>query len=237
MDEKELLTNFKAVLGRQRSLTAQQFGARAELLPGLVASGLLAIVQKKGIDTFKLTDAGKAALKPAKAARAKRPPKPRPLTIEDLDALEARLAARLDALAARLSGTVRQAEEVPAGAHPLPAGGEHARKTGAEGARASGNEEHAGVQGLGVNLEATIPEAIREADRAGRHGGLVPIPEVRKLVLARGAATRAQFDQVLLELERGFHIDLKIANDPRRADAAEGIQVPGRGLVYFALAR
>ena len=89
----------------------------------------------------------------------------------------------------------------------------------------------------GQQLEAAIPAAIRPADEQGRHGGLVPIPEVRRLVLQRTGATRAQFDRALLAMERDFHVDLKIADDANRADAPEGIQVPGRGLVYYALTR
>jgi hypothetical protein len=86
-------------------------------------------------------------------------------------------------------------------------------------------------------IEAAIPAAIRQADQQGRHGGLVPIPEVRRLVLQQTGATRAQFDQALLAMERDFRVDLKIADDARRADAPEGIQVPGRGLVYYALSK
>lgn len=86
-------------------------------------------------------------------------------------------------------------------------------------------------------LPSAITSGIRDADLAGRHGGLVPIPEIRNLVLSRTNATREQFDAALLALERDFKVDLKIANDPRRPDAAEGISVPGRGLVYFALSK
>lgn len=89
----------------------------------------------------------------------------------------------------------------------------------------------------GKQVEALIPAAIRQADQQGRHGGLVPIPEVRRLVLQQTGATRAQFDQALLAMERDFRVDLKIADDARRADAPEGIQVPGRGLVYYALSK
>jgi hypothetical protein len=89
----------------------------------------------------------------------------------------------------------------------------------------------------GKQVEAAIPPAIRQADQQGRHGGLVPIPEVRRLVLQQTGATRAQFDQALLAMERDFRVDLKIADDARRADAPEGIQVPGRGLVYYALSK
>jgi hypothetical protein len=86
-------------------------------------------------------------------------------------------------------------------------------------------------------VEAAISAAIRQADQQGRHDGLVPIPEVRRLVLQQTGATRAQFDQALLAMEREFRVDLKIADDPRRPDAPEGIQVPGRGLVYYALSK
>ena len=89
----------------------------------------------------------------------------------------------------------------------------------------------------GKQVEAAIPAAIRQADQQGRHGGLVPIPDVRRLVQDQTGATRAQFDQALLAMEREFRVDLKIADDPRRDDAPEGIQVPGRGLVYYALAK
>jgi hypothetical protein len=87
------------------------------------------------------------------------------------------------------------------------------------------------------DLRSAIPSAIRDADLAGRFGGMVPIPEVRKVVQSRTGASRTEFDDVLLALEREFLVDLKIANDPRRPDASEGIAVPGRGLVFFALAR
>ncbi|HEX9603653.1 MAG TPA: hypothetical protein VF973_07850, partial [Myxococcales bacterium] len=121
--------------------------------------------------------------------------------LSDLQALETRLMARLDAIERLLGSAPRSA---------------------GDGAR---------------DVASAIPAAIREANAAGRHTGLVPIPEVRRLVVARTGATRAQFDEALLALERSFAVDLKIADDPRRADAAEGIHVPGRGLVYYALAR
>jgi hypothetical protein len=87
------------------------------------------------------------------------------------------------------------------------------------------------------DLRTAIPTAIRDADLAGRFGGMVPIPEVRKVVQSRTGASRTEFDDMLLALEREFRVDLKIANDPRRPDASEGIAVPGRGLVFFALAK
>jgi len=87
------------------------------------------------------------------------------------------------------------------------------------------------------DLRSAIPTAIRDADLAGRFGGMVPIPEIRKVVQSRTGASRTEFDDMLLALEREFRVDLKIANDPRRPDASEGIAVPGRGLVFFALAK
>jgi hypothetical protein len=87
------------------------------------------------------------------------------------------------------------------------------------------------------DLRTAIPTAIRDADLAGRFGGMVPIPEIRKVVQSRTGASRTEFDEVLLALEREFRVDLKIANDPRRPDSSEGIAVPGRGLVFFALSK
>jgi hypothetical protein len=140
-------------------------------------------------------------------ANALKPPRPQK------PARKAASLADIEALEARLSRKLDQIVELLA-PHPQ-------SKSGANGKQ----------------IEAAIPAAIRQADQQGRHGGLVPIPEVRRLVLQQTGATRAQFDQALLAMEREFRVDLKIADDPRRADAPEGIQVPGRGLVYYALSK
>ena len=126
--------------------------------------------------------------------------------------MEARLLERLDALAARLA-TLRPSSSQP-------------RELAQPGKARDGDE-----------LRTAIPTAIRDTDLAGRFGGMVPIPEIRKVVQSRTGASRTEFDDMLLALEREFRVDLKIANDPRRPDASEGIAVPGRGLVFFALAK
>ncbi len=134
-----------------------------------------------------------------------------PQNVQDLEAVLVRLVADQHGLEVRLNQKLDQLSQLIA---------PHAQsKPGANGKQ----------------VESAIPAAIRQADQQGRHGGLVPIPEVRRLVLQQTGATRAQFDQALLAMERDFRVDLKIADDPRRPDAPEGIQVPGRGLVYYAL--
>jgi len=199
-DERALLEQVKS----QKKLVPD--GVDAARLDALAARGLLKSVSigrgKLKQPAFSVSPEGTKALKWPPKARAKRSPA---ATVDDLAAMEARLHARLDALAQAL------------GPPPQPP----AYRTGA----------------APIDLAAAIAPALREADLAGRHGGLVPIPEVRKLALARSGATRAEFDEALLLLEREFKVDLKIANDPSRADASEGIAVPGRGLVYFALSK
>jgi hypothetical protein len=165
----------------------------------LVGRGLLESHAKGKQRAYQVTAAVASALKPPAPSRRARP---RAATLEDRQAVEARLNQKLDQLAQLLTP---QAQSKP-GAN-------------------------------GKQVEAVIPAAIRQADQQGRHGGLVPIPEVRRLVLQQTGATRAQFDQALLAMERDFRVDLKIADDPRRPDASEGIQVPGRGLVYYALSK
>lgn len=83
--------------------------------------------------------------------------------------------------------------------------------------------------------EGDVLAALVEVDRRGNYGGLVPIAEVRRAVLAR-TGDRASFDQRLLAMERALRIDLKVADDPRIAEAGEGIHLPGRGLLFYALA-
>jgi hypothetical protein len=169
---------------------------------------------------YALSPAGKLALTPAKAPAKPRAAKAAPLTAADLAASEARILARIDLLARKLGVdlSLQPTEHAdapiaaPAPTHPAPAA-------------------------VSAAVSAGILAAIREADLAGRHGGLVPIPEVRKLAAARTGVSRDRFDSALLALERDLRVDLKIANDPNRPDAEEGIRVNGRGLVYFALSK
>ena len=185
------------------------------LLENLVSRGLVQTSRdKRGNTLYCLSSAAVAAWKAANSSpRARRAAKPSAATVDQVQALLRELEARLlERIKEQVVGAVREViGEQPTGAHPAPAATEP--------------------------IDSAIAGAIRDADRLGRHGGLVPIPEVRRLVAERTGATRAQFDAALLGLERQFRVDLKLANDARRSDAAEGIEVPGRGLVYFVLAR
>jgi DNA-binding MarR family transcriptional regulator len=82
-------------------------------------------------------------------------------------------------------------------------------------------------------LRTTIPEI----NRRDRHDGLVPIGKIRR-TLAYLGLDRPTFDAALLEEERAYTVDLKIANDPSRVkDPEEGISIEGRGLLYFVVLR
>jgi hypothetical protein len=82
-------------------------------------------------------------------------------------------------------------------------------------------------------LKATIPEI----DRRDHHDGLVPISKVRR-TLAYLGLDRPTFDAAVLEEERAYTVDLKLANDPSRVKEPEGgIFIEGRGLLYFAVLR
>lgn len=84
-------------------------------------------------------------------------------------------------------------------------------------------------------LEGEVLDAIRSLDREGRLDGLVPIPWLRRRF---PSSHKLQLDRALLELERGFRIDLKIANDPVAVEApGDGILHPARGLLYYAVMR
>lgn len=79
--------------------------------------------------------------------------------------------------------------------------------------------------------------AVTEIDRRDHHDRLVPIGKLR-LSLAYLGLNRATFDAALLEEERAYTVDLKVANDPTRVREPEGgITVEGRGLLYFVVLR
>ena len=224
MEEQQLDERTRAFLGAFGSIKkvteaeALQLrpDAAREYLESLADRGLLARTTKtKGkrkASAYELTPEAKKALKPPAKPRASSAKRPVPATLDDLRAMEARLLERLDALAARLA-TLHPSSSQP-------------RELAQPGKARDGDE-----------LRTAIPTAIRDTDLAGRFGGMVPIPEIRKVVQSRTGASRTEFDDMLLALEREFRVDLKIANDPRRPDASEGIAVPGRGLVFFALAK
>ena len=85
-------------------------------------------------------------------------------------------------------------------------------------------------------FDRVVRTALRELDASGRHGGLVPLPSLRR-ALSHHGWSREQFDAALLERQRSRALDLKIANDPRAvADAGDGIDT-ARGLLYYVVAR
>lgn len=186
----------------------------------LLGQGLLKAVfkgaGKNKQPAYSISPEGAKALKPPKAPRPPpkpKTPKPVPVSSAELAAAEARILARFDQLARAL--------------------GIELSSSTASGAAAAGSPAVISTEAF----SAAILGALKDADLAGRHGGLVPIPEVRRLAALRTGASREQFDLALLSLERDFKVALKIANDPNRPDAAEGIRVHGRGLVYFALSK
>ena len=87
------------------------------------------------------------------------------------------------------------------------------------------------------SFETDLLATMGTLDRSGRHAGLVPVPELRIAFLERGWA-RAAFDERLLQAERDFIVDLKVADDPLTlANPELAIQERGRGYLQYAVAR
>lgn len=88
-----------------------------------------------------------------------------------------------------------------------------------------------------VAFRKALRTTVSEINRRDRHDGLVPIAKVRR-ALAHLGLDRPTFDAALLEEERAYTVDLKIANDPTRVKEPEGgIPNEGRGLLYFVVLR
>ena len=88
-----------------------------------------------------------------------------------------------------------------------------------------------------IVFRKALRAAVTEIDRRDRHDGIVPIGKLRR-TLAHLGLNRATFDAALLEEERAYIVDLKVANDPTRIkDPDEGIVIEGRGLLYFVVLR
>ena len=123
----------------------------------------------------------------------------------------ASLAARVDALEAEVAGLRAR---IPA---PPP------------------RHDAAAVAALG----GAVLDAAPDLDLRQRLGGLVPIPELRRALRARGvSADDVAVTDALLALERDFKIDLSIAQSPTTVpDRALGIERPGRGLLYYVARR
>jgi hypothetical protein len=90
-----------------------------------------------------------------------------------------------------------------------------------------------------ADLKKALLEVIAEVDAARRYGGLVPLPDIRKVLRERGiTASDAEVNGALEELEREFTIDLSVAQSPTAVeDRGAGIERPGRGLAYYVLRR
>jgi hypothetical protein len=87
------------------------------------------------------------------------------------------------------------------------------------------------IDGLG----ARVLSAIQEIDEAQHLDGIVPIAVLRNALPDMPAAL---LDQSLIELERQYRIDLKIANDPATVPSPDaGIRLAGRGLACFVAVR
>lgn len=85
------------------------------------------------------------------------------------------------------------------------------------------------------DIRASVQASVLELVKERRFGGLVPVPEVRRLAAARHGVTPSEVDSVLADLDRAFALDLKVPNDPSLA--SQGFEVPGRGRVYFVVPR
>lgn len=197
------------------------------VVPQLVEAGWVSARKDGRALMVRLTEAGQAErarlaalppppprAKPTRAPRAPRAPAARPATAAArLAALEAAVAALTERVAALEAPAVAPGA-ASALAPPPPAADPAA-------------------------LRQAIVAAIGDLDARGRLGGLVPIPELRRELVARGVtAAAAEVDAALEDLERAWTIDLSVAQAPTQvAERAAGIERPGRGLLYYVARR
>jgi DNA-binding MarR family transcriptional regulator len=197
------------------------------VVPQLVEAGWVSARKDGRALMVRLTEAGQAErarlaalppppprAKPTRAPRAPRTPAARPATAATrLAALEAAVAALTERIAALEAPAVAPGA-ASALAPPPPAADPAA-------------------------LRQAIVAAIGDLDARGRLGGLVPIPELRRELVARGVtAAAAEVTAALEDLERAWTIDLSVAQAPTQvAERAAGIERPGRGLLYYVARR
>ena len=196
------------------------------VVPQLVEAGWVSARKDGRALMVRLTEAGQAErarlaalpppppAKPTRTPRAPRTPAARPATAATrLAALEAAVAALTERVAALEAPAVAPGA-ASALAPPPPAADPAA-------------------------LRQAIVAAIGDLDARGRLGGLVPIPELRRELVARGVtAAAAEVDAALEDLERAWTIDLSVAQAPTQvAERAAGIERPGRGLLYYVARR
>lgn len=169
--------------------------------------------------------AKKKAMRPAtskkKTAPRKMPPRPAAasVTLESLSAQIAELAAAVHALRAVVTGR--------GGLALAPAPPSLADLDAIQGSRAIDYEA----------FERDLLATFAELDGLGRHGGLVPIPEIRIAFLDRGW-TRDVFDERLLHAEREGVVELRAPEDAATlANPELAIADPERGRLQYVVAR
>jgi hypothetical protein len=89
-----------------------------------------------------------------------------------------------------------------------------------------------------VDLRSEILDSIRHLDTKGNRGGVIPFPDLRCELLARGFRERREVDAELLAMQSDFTVDLLAAQSPSTTpDRSAGIEMPGRGLLYYVVIR
>ena len=218
-----------------------------EAARALCAAGLAELRQSKTGTTLGLTAAGleqKEAIKKSQAtakkeatAPAKKPAgRASAVTTADLEALAARLTQQLDALEERLAARIEAllTASAPASASaPAPASAPASASASAPASASVSAPAPASASASAPASADVADRVVRATDSlTGKHGRLVPIADLRR---ALGDVPRPTLDRVLFDLERRRQLYLKIANDPLAVPHPEdGIRIDGRGLVYFA---
>jgi hypothetical protein len=99
------------------------------------------------------------------------------------------------------------------------------------------------VQRVTVQMLAEeIYRVAREMSHEQRRGNVIPLPDLRRELRRRnintGLARALDVDAALLSLEADFRIDLNAAQSPATVpDRSQGIERPGRGLLYYVVLR
>ena len=194
-------------------MTSARLRSNDATLARLSVAGLIAAVPSrtgKGKPSFALTEAGRSL-----AADLS----PEPPTLDEL--LRAVVELREEVCALRQEVLTLREEVLPCGEIGLRAHGED-------------TESDSAGRDAFVSL---LHHAMRQVDVRDRCGGLIPIPALRK-AMAYLPMSHEDFNLGLLDAERAYRIDLKVANDPRACAAPQdGISVAGRGLLYYAAVR
>ena len=187
--------------------------------------------------TKKLASAPKSATVTKKTSPAKTKPEKVAKTPQAKPAKLKRVAARSSANKVTLSSLAAQIDVLSAQLKAL----EAFLRTGEPAERAERTEpDHTAKPAAPIStrdFDSQLLSAIADLDRRGRHGGMVPIPDVR-VVFVEAGWTRASFDKFLLKAEADFLVDLKVANDPSRLPRPDlAIEEVGRGHLQYVVIR